>query len=304
MTPHFYKTIEGWFSFANLYKRAVAEAKSEAHFVEIGSWKGRSTSFMAVEIANSGKSIQFDCVDTWKGSDEPKHRVDKDVRAGRLFDVFCANIAPVRHGVNIVRKASVVAAACYADASLDFVFIDAAHDYRNVTEDIRAWFPKLKSGGMMAGDDYLFKGVNQAVREVFPNHRVARGSGNGCQWIARRTESELTVVLWLWHDSRCTSVAYDANHANTAARMIHRNLTLPHRFVLLTDEPEVSYDSLIEPVALWDDYRNLRSPGVAANKPQCYVKLKAFSRDAAKILGKRFVSIDLDCVVEIGRAHV
>ena len=41
-----------------------------AHFVEIGSYKGRSSSYMAVEIVNSGKSITFDCVDTWKGSEE------------------------------------------------------------------------------------------------------------------------------------------------------------------------------------------------------------------------------------------
>ena len=41
-----------------------------SHFVEIGSWKGRSASYMAVEIFNSRKNIKFDCVDTWCGSVE------------------------------------------------------------------------------------------------------------------------------------------------------------------------------------------------------------------------------------------
>ena len=37
---HFYQNIEGWFSYENLYREAVANAKDGAHFVEIGSWQG------------------------------------------------------------------------------------------------------------------------------------------------------------------------------------------------------------------------------------------------------------------------
>lgn len=79
--------------------------------------------------------------------------------------------------------------------------------------------------------------------------------------------------------------------------MIHRNLTLPHRFVLLTDEPDAAYNPLIEPVKLWTDHAALISPRVGEGKPNCYVKLKAFSEKVRPIVGDRFVSIDLDCVV-------
>ena len=55
---HFYQRIQGWFDFQNIYSNAVSTAPTEgAHFVEIGSWKGTSAAYMAVEIANSRKKF-------------------------------------------------------------------------------------------------------------------------------------------------------------------------------------------------------------------------------------------------------
>ena len=55
---------ENFFTYPNLYSTMVKIFSTESHFIEIGSWKGRSAAYMAVEIHNSGKRIQFDCVDT------------------------------------------------------------------------------------------------------------------------------------------------------------------------------------------------------------------------------------------------
>ena len=38
--------------------------------------------------------------------------------------------------------------------SLDFVFVDGDHSYKGCKADIEAWWPKLKKGGIMSGDDY------------------------------------------------------------------------------------------------------------------------------------------------------
>jgi Methyltransferase domain len=55
----------------------------------------------------------------------------------------------------IVRNDSLSAALLIPDDSVDFVYVDARHDYCGVMEDLLAWWPKLKKGGLMAGHDYF-----------------------------------------------------------------------------------------------------------------------------------------------------
>jgi predicted O-methyltransferase YrrM len=167
---HFYKNIdsENWFNYENLYKSIVEKFNCGSHFVEVGTWKGASASFMAVEIINSRKKIKFDCVDTWDyidtSYDIPKENYDN------LFEKFLKNIEPIKDHVNLVKSISWDAAKRYQDNSIDFIFIDAGHDYESVRKDIVSWFPKLKYRGIMAGHDYNNNGicrVKQAVDEFF-----------------------------------------------------------------------------------------------------------------------------------------
>jgi len=59
---------------------------------------------------------------------------------------------------------SLVASTYIKDGILDFVFIDACHDYESVRFDIQTWFPKVKNNGIVCGHDY---GGYQDVRGVF-----------------------------------------------------------------------------------------------------------------------------------------
>lgn len=184
---HFFESVKGWFSFRALYEQAVREAPDPAHFVEVGSWRGRSASFMAVEIINSQKDIDFDCVDHWLGSIGAKMRDDPDVVSGKLFDIFLNNIRPVADRIKVVRSLSAEAAHLYQDDSLDFVFIDAGHEYPDVSADIKAWWPKVKPGGVFAGDDYYGQGVKRAVNEMFGDRvEDIQGAGTGRQWRVRK----------------------------------------------------------------------------------------------------------------------
>lgn len=163
---HFFRSIPGWSTFVPFYADAVAEAPSKgAHFVEVGSWKGRSAAFMGVEIINSNKHIRFECVDHFRGSSE--HANDPDVRGGILLQTFLRNVAPVGRVIHVVNLPSLEAVLAYPDASLDFVLIDASHEYEHVLADIQAWLPKIKPGGVIAGDDYGWPGVHRACNEVF-----------------------------------------------------------------------------------------------------------------------------------------
>ena len=155
---HFYRTIEGNPNgLPDLYHKIVSNSKPNSHFVEVGCFKGAGAAAMCVEIINSGKPIKFDCVDIW----------EEDIR----YQDFLRNLQPVTGYFNPIRLPRVEASALYADNSLDFVCIDASHDYEDVKADILSWLPKVKSGGILAGDDFYIEGVNRAVHEVFPEYR-------------------------------------------------------------------------------------------------------------------------------------
>lgn len=171
---HFYQNLgQDWFTYPNLYKSVVEKFNNNSHFVEVGVWKGRSASFMAVEIINSCKSIKFDCVDTWEGSaehlDESKNSYEPLLKEkDGLYNEYLRNIEPVKHIINSIRMTSVEASKLYQDESLDFVFIDAAHDTESVKEDILHWLPKVKKGGILAGHDYSWSSeVQEAVHTFF-----------------------------------------------------------------------------------------------------------------------------------------
>ena len=168
---HFYKKIQGWFMYKKAYDIAINRAQDGYHFVEVGAWKGMSTSYMAVNIINSGKKVQFDDVDTWEGTpNEDNHTTDPAIINGTLYNEFLSNIAPVKDIINPIKMSSREAVSLYKDNSLDFVLIDGSHEYEEVKHDITEWLKKVKPGGMMAGDDYTnwWPGVVRAVDELIP----------------------------------------------------------------------------------------------------------------------------------------
>jgi hypothetical protein len=123
---------------------------------------------MAVEIVNSGKKIKFDCVDNWEFADDI-YTSNKEISQlkGNAFEQFLNNIKPVSNIINYHKCNSYDAPEFYEDESLDFVFIDASHEYENVKKDIINWYPKVKFGGVIAGHDYTYPDVRQAVDEFF-----------------------------------------------------------------------------------------------------------------------------------------
>lgn len=174
---HYYELIHGWFDFQDIYTKAVETAANGAHFVEIGSWKGKSSAYMAVEIINSGKIIKFDCVDVWTGKGAiGEYDEDLDVKHQTLYEAFQKNMAPVNGYFSPVRMLSTDAVKKYEDESLDFIFIDGSHDYESVKEDIKNWLPKLKKGGLFAGHDYFHPDVNRAVNELLENVNISVSS--------------------------------------------------------------------------------------------------------------------------------
>lgn len=72
--------------------------------------------------------------------------------------------------VELIRKTSVDAAPDFEDGCLDFVFIDAFHDYENCFNDISFWHHRVREGGYVMGHDWeheSYPGVHKAVVEHY-----------------------------------------------------------------------------------------------------------------------------------------
>lgn len=70
--------------------------------------------------------------------------------------------------VTLVRGTSEQEASAFADSSLDFVYIDGDHRRAEITKDLRLWWPKVRSGGLLAGHDVLSSEPYSAYEEVQP----------------------------------------------------------------------------------------------------------------------------------------
>lgn len=164
---HFYQDIFGYFSYEYIYHYKVAEAVDGAVFVEIGSFKGKSSSFMAVEIANSNKKIGFICIDPMELM---SHYVE-DASANPAWDGynvenFRKTMEPVKDYYILLQMTSESASKQFKNNSIDFIMIDGDHEYEAVKADIINFYPKMKEDGEMWGDDAWAPSIWQAAQDA------------------------------------------------------------------------------------------------------------------------------------------
>ena len=160
--------VEGWCDYRSLYSSIAKALPDGAQVVEIGSWQGQSAIHLCQRLQDINKPAVVHCVDTFLGEQEQPAHVDIVAgHGGTVLHVFKDNIAAagVADMIQIHQGDSAESAADFADGTLDFVFIDAAHDYDSVVKDLAAWWPKLKPGGIFAGHDYPWHEVKKAVHE-------------------------------------------------------------------------------------------------------------------------------------------
>lgn len=115
---------------------------------EIGVYKGEFSEI----IAKSG--LKLYSIDPWKiykdfGNPRGQERLDFQYEhTKRLLSSY--------KNSEIIRKTSMEAVEDFKDNSLDFVYIDANHEFRYIAEDLVEWTKKVRSGGIVSGHDYFY----------------------------------------------------------------------------------------------------------------------------------------------------
>lgn len=68
--------------------------------------------------------------------------------------------------VRILRALSVDAAVFFPDECFDWLYLDANHGYEPCKLDLRAWWPKVRSGGLFAGHDFYHAIPNAELKPI------------------------------------------------------------------------------------------------------------------------------------------
>lgn len=109
-------------------------------------------------------------------------------------------------------------------------------------------------------------------------------------------EAVLTFVTFKWRPPSGYRSHFNGESVNKLARMIARNYSKPHRFVVITDDPSGITEPQVEAFQLWNDHASVRNPSGRGN-PSCYRRLRLFAPAPGRFLGERFVCMDLDTVI-------
>lgn len=126
---------------------------------EIGVADGRYSEILCQKIPG----LFLHAVDPWA-------KYDGNWRSDEYQDkaYYMARTRLRPYQADIMRHTSLVAAEMIPNGSLDFVFIDGAHDFNNVMLDVILWTPKVRKGGIVSGHDYYVspKGTVQVIPAV------------------------------------------------------------------------------------------------------------------------------------------
>lgn len=137
--------------------------------LELGIFRGD----LAKNVIRELTPKMYYMIDPWKhhpGWKKKKYKgkyiVDQDF-VEWMFQDICKEFD--KPNVRIYRGFSYELVNEFEDEYFDFIYVDASHKYKDLLRDLTLYYPKLKDGGLMSGDDWLLEegknGVKEAVLE-------------------------------------------------------------------------------------------------------------------------------------------
>lgn len=185
--------IQGWLdpnAGAVLYQFAALNAPN-GNIVELGSWKGRSTAWLAFGVKDRG-SGRVVAVDTWAGTRTETETLHARLLEGygpdQLYEEFLGNLRRLglEGQVEAWRMTTLEAARRWdRGASIGVLHVDASHEYADVRADFEHWSPFVAPGGFVVFDDVpAFPGPSRLVTELPRWYSYFAASPN--QWWVRK----------------------------------------------------------------------------------------------------------------------
>ena len=174
-----WEDVPGWINDAKwIFKEVVDNCKDGDKVVEIGTYFGQSACYMGELIRDSGKDIKFDTFDTFEQLEpsmragmQPKAIVDYRFHESRntapMSEIVNGHFysCGVKDYVNLIICNASYSHHFYEDESLMMFYNDAINEKNALYNMMSNFWPKIKKGGYMAGDDINFDDVKSAVNK-------------------------------------------------------------------------------------------------------------------------------------------
>ncbi len=158
------------------FGRLFNELKLIDRGAEIGVQSGKHSQI----LRDTWKGKELYLIDRWKYDSDNKDVANvADEKQKKLYMSVVEKFID-DNSVQIIRKDSIEASKQFPDEYFDWIYLDADHSYEGCANDLKAWYPKLKKGGVFAGHDYLDGeliggsfGVKSAVDDFISDKEVS-----------------------------------------------------------------------------------------------------------------------------------
>jgi hypothetical protein len=134
-------------------------------FSGIGAEIGVEQGVFSEIICQNKKVTKLYAIDAWRVYKGYRDHT-RQSKLDRFYEAAKKRLRP--YNCEIVRKFSTEAVADFVAGALDFVYIDANHDYDHVYQDLELWSKKIKKGGLIAGHDYTRRKGQDRYYAVVP----------------------------------------------------------------------------------------------------------------------------------------
>jgi hypothetical protein len=163
----------------------IAENLHPVVGAEIGVWMGANAESIIKNLPSLKKLILIDPYLPY---------VDGDKNNDKLTDTSSYRAIAIQRLMKYANsilidwrfRKSIEASKILFNESLDFVYIDGDHTYENVKEELQAYWPLIKRGGVMGGHDINFYGVMRAVGEFAMANKLHPRVDDVDWWIVKK----------------------------------------------------------------------------------------------------------------------
>jgi hypothetical protein len=166
--PEYFDAVEG--NFKHIFDKYFLE-KNKLNLLQIGAYSGRCSIWI---LSNINKTCTLTDIDTWAGSTSKDGHLDNHTQdfseVERLYDSRVSNFTNVKkyQGTSDEYFKSIID----EKEIFDFVYIDGSHKHDDVYNDAINAYKHLKTGGIIAFDDYFWE-INKE-RHLIPHFAIKK----------------------------------------------------------------------------------------------------------------------------------